>query len=295
MQSKEHRISINCKGLKESKGFGSGAGKNMGSNPAKKAASVGGKPRRAVTVKEGSAHVKKILKEVEKGDITVVQAKPLPPFEKWVFGEHNYLQFLMDQVAVYTAFENAISSIKQSRCSISDESTHGGAARAVSIFDKDLGLSRSEALKSDIESLSSIMTSKYTNQVIELPKVTTQAVAYAKYIERLGKIATFGEKWKEACLYLLSHIFVVHVAHLTTGMRIGAKAVDSMTSLMEGNAISFYRDYQQQVDDPLKVFMTAINKAGDFINSEDDREQVMSELPKAIQKTSLLLAVLAVD
>lgn len=78
-------------------------------------------------------------------------------------------------------------------------------------------------------------------------------------------------------------------------MRIGAKAVDSMPSLMEGNAISFYRDYQQQVDDPLKVFMTAINKAGDFINSEDDREQVMSELPKAIQKTSLLLAVLAVD
>lgn len=358
MQSKEHRISINCKGLKESKGFGSGSGKNMGSNPAKKVAFGGGKPRRAVTVKEDSSHVKKILKEVEqgkldidpevatkgkvdfvqveswgsealenlkmksfspsftsldqdapfyeqlvrrlqlfeaKGDITVVQVKPLPPFEKWLFGEHNYLQFLMDQGAVYTAFENAISSIKQSRCSSPDESTHGGAAKAVSIFDKDLGLSRSEALKSDIESLSSIMTSKCVNQVIELPKVTTQAVAYAKYVERLGKIASFGEKWKEACLCLLSHIFVVHVAHLTTGMRIGAKAVDSLPSLIEGKAISFYRDYQQQVNDPLKVFMTAINKAGDFINSEDDREQVMTELPKAIQKTSLLLAVLAVD
>lgn len=139
------------------------------------------------------------------------------------------------------------------------------------------------------------MTSKYTNQDLELPNVSTQAVAYAKYIERLGKIATFGEKWKEACLCLLSHIFVVHVTHLTTGMRIGAKAVDSLPSLIEGNAISFYRDYQQQVGDPLKVFMMAINKAGDFINSEDDREQVMSELPKAIQKTSLLLAVLAVD
>lgn len=358
VQSKEHRICINCKGLKESKGFGSGAGKKMGSNPAKKAAFGGGKPRRAVTVKEGSAYVKKILNEVEKGklnidpevatkgkvdfvqveswgdealedlkmksfspsftsldqdapfyeqlvrrlqlfeakgDITVVQEKPLPPFEKWLFGEHNYLQFLMDQEAVYTAFENAMSIIKKSRCSSQDESTHGGAARAVSIFDNDLGLSRSEALKSDIESLSSIMTSKCVNQGIELPKVTTQAMAYAKYVERLGKIAAVGEKWKEACLCLLSHIFVVHVAHLTTGMRIGAKAVDSLPSLIEARAISFYRDYQQQADDPLKVFMMAINKAGDLINSEDDREQVMSELPKAIQKTSLLLAVLAVD
>ncbi|XP_057825474.1 uncharacterized protein LOC131037351 isoform X4 [Cryptomeria japonica] len=301
--SLQRRISIYCKG------FGSNEKKNKASNKS-------AKPQKAVTLKQGSPQIKKILEEVEKGklnidpevaakgkvdfvrveswgnasdpesqlenlkmksfspsftsldqeapfyeqivrrlqlfeakgDIKIVQAKPLPPFERWLFREHNYLQFLVDQV-----------------------------------------------LNADIQSLYSVMTSKSVEQNAELPKSTTQAVAYAKYVDRLGRIAAFEQNGKEGCLRLLSHVFSIHVSHLTTGMRIGAKAVDSFPSLVEGRAVGFYRDYPQRAADPLKVFIAAVNKAGRFINVEDDREQVMVELPKAIQKTSLLLAVLAVE
>ncbi|KAH9301480.1 hypothetical protein KI387_013063, partial [Taxus chinensis] len=209
-----------------------------------------------------------------KGDIKVVQAKPLPPFERWRFLERNYLQFLIDQVDVYRALESAIASVKQERCSTDDKlSSTSPAAIAVSVFGKDLGLNRSEALNSDIQSLYSVMTSKSVEQLVELPKTTTQAVAYAKYIKHLGRIASSQENGKEGCLQLLSHIFSIHIAHLTTGMRIGAKAVDSFPSLLEGRSFSFYRDYPQQAIDPLKVFIAAINKAGTFINMENDREQ----------------------
>ncbi|GLJ30820.1 hypothetical protein SUGI_0612000 [Cryptomeria japonica] len=349
--SLQRRISIYCKG------FGSNEKKNKASNKS-------AKPQKAVTLKQGSPQIKKILEEVEKGklnidpevaakgkvdfvrveswgnasdpesqlenlkmksfspsftsldqeapfyeqivrrlqlfeakgDIKIVQAKPLPPFERWLFREHNYLQFLVDQLEVYTALENAVSSVEQERCRTEDKSSSSGpAAMAVSIFGKNLGLNRSEVLNADIQSLYSVMTSKSVEQNAELPKSTTQAVAYAKYVDRLGRIAAFEQNGKEGCLRLLSHVFSIHVSHLTTGMRIGAKAVDSFPSLVEGRAVGFYRDYPQRAADPLKVFIAAVNKAGRFINVEDDREQVMVELPKAIQKTSLLLAVLAVE
>jgi len=33
-----------------------------------------------------------------KGELAVAQGKPLPPFERWSFGEDRYMQFLQDQV-----------------------------------------------------------------------------------------------------------------------------------------------------------------------------------------------------
>eukprot|EP01018_Ginkgo_biloba_P002854 Gb_14732 [translate_table: standard] len=68
------------------------------------------------------------------------------------------------------------------------------------------------------------------------------------------------------------------------------------TSMQGSNAWDFLCNVsEQQASDPLKVFIEAVNRAGKFLTSEDDREKIMLELPKAIQKTSLLLAVLAVE
>eukprot|EP01018_Ginkgo_biloba_P002853 Gb_14733 [translate_table: standard] len=67
--SKEHRITVYCKGLSEPKGFGSGDGKGKGSKHAKgltKKAFGTARPRRAVALEEGSPQFKKLLKEVEK-------------------------------------------------------------------------------------------------------------------------------------------------------------------------------------------------------------------------------------
>ena len=82
----------------------------------------------------------------------------------------------------------------------------------------------------------------------------------------------------------------LHVAHLTTGMRIGS-AVAEKQNLFAADALNFYRTYHD-VADPLKQFITVVNQAGDLLN-DDQQEQVMGELPRAFPKISLLLTTLA--
>eukprot|EP00850_Spirogloea_muscicola_P013088 SM000087S23370 [mRNA] locus=s87:369835:371025:+ [translate_table: standard] len=133
---------------------------------------------------------------------------------------------------------------------------------------------------------------------VHLPAATTQAASYAKYIRQLGRDAICKAEspgWRQSRHQLLAHIFAVHVAHLTTGMRVGARAIGSLPRLVQAKAVSFYRDYPANASNPLKVFTEAVNKAGLLIESEDGKEEVMQELPKAIQRTSLLLAPLAVE
>lgn len=38
------------------------------------------------------------------GELAVAQGKPLPPFERWSFGEERYMQFLQDQVSILIFF-----------------------------------------------------------------------------------------------------------------------------------------------------------------------------------------------
>lgn len=82
----------------------------------------------------------------------------------------------------------------------------------------------------------------------------------------------------------------LHVAHLTTGMRIGSAAAERL-NLFQSDALHFYRTYPD-VQDPLKRFMQTVNSAGSLLTAEQ-QEQVMEELPRAFPKISLLLTTLA--
>ena len=82
----------------------------------------------------------------------------------------------------------------------------------------------------------------------------------------------------------------LHVAHLTTGMRIGSAAAEKQ-NLFRSHALNFYRTYPD-VQDPLKQFMQTVNTAGSLLTAEQ-QEQVMEELPRAFPKISLLLTTLA--
>ena len=82
----------------------------------------------------------------------------------------------------------------------------------------------------------------------------------------------------------------LHVAHLTTGMRIGSAAAEKQ-NLFKSQALNFYRTYPD-VQDPLKQFIQTTNKAGSMLTVEQ-QEQVMEELPRAFPKISLLLTTLA--
>lgn len=232
-----------------------------------------------------------------KGDLSIAQPQMLPPFQEWVFGEKRFLQYLVDQHAVFDALRFAVSSIEQSAgrddADSSERAEHGEVAMAVGIFNERLGLERSKVLQKDIEALSIAMSAS-DDKANALPKTTTQTTAYVKYLKQLVRIACSEKDRKQACLQLIAHIFAIYVTHLTTGMRVGAKALDSIVVLKKAKAVSFYRDYPQHVTDPLKIFIAAVNKITDYVLLLEDQEKVMDELPRAIQKTSLLLSILAV-
>eukprot|EP00850_Spirogloea_muscicola_P003212 SM000013S26381 [mRNA] locus=s13:163462:166864:+ [translate_table: standard] len=243
-----------------------------------------------------------------KGDLAVASAKPLPPFERWSFKEEHYLQFLADQAAVHAGLEDAVAAIVEGDkaggagpASVVVEDGSGdrredwSSFAAVATFHSGLGLRRAQAVQSDMQKLASL---KNGDSGVHLPAATTQATSYAKYIRQLGRDGMRKAEpagWRQSRHQLLAHIFAVHVAHLTTGMRVGARAIGSLPRLVQAKAVSFYRDYPANASNPLKVFTEAVNEAGLLIGSEDGKEEVMQELPKAIQRTSLLLAPLAVE
>lgn len=82
----------------------------------------------------------------------------------------------------------------------------------------------------------------------------------------------------------------LHVAHLTTGMRIGS-AVAEKQNLFAADALNFYRTYPD-IQDPLKQFISSVNTAGSLLTAQQ-QEQVMDELSRAFPKISLLLTTLA--
>jgi len=89
---------------------------------------------------------------------------------------------------------------------------------------------------------------------------------------------------------LVTMAYGLHVAHLTTGMRIGSAAAEKQ-NLFAARALNFYRTYPD-IQDPLKQFISTVNTAGGLLTAEQ-QEQVMDELPRAFPKISLLLTTLA--
>lgn len=89
---------------------------------------------------------------------------------------------------------------------------------------------------------------------------------------------------------LIALAYALHVAHLTTGMRIGSAAGEKL-NLFAANALNFYRSYPE-ANEPLEQFVSNVNRAGSLLTSEQ-QERVMNELPRAFPKISLLLTTLA--
>ena len=84
--------------------------------------------------------------------------------------------------------------------------------------------------------------------------------------------------------------YSLHVAHLTTGMRIGSAAAEKL-NLFKAGALNFYRSYPE-ANEPLERFVSNVNQAGGLLTAEQ-QERVMNELPRAFPKISLLLTTLA--
>ncbi|GAQ82606.1 hypothetical protein KFL_001170110 [Klebsormidium nitens] len=221
------------------------------------------------------------------GELRVATAKPIPDFTRWRFGVRRYLQYLVDLRCIHRVLESAIEAAAP-------------VCPAIRLFSTELGLNRETALAEDIAVLIYTMKKKGLRAGPRdgrlVPEPTTQTQAYAKYIHQLGSAATSldAAEASAAQKQLLAHIFALHVTHLTSGMRIGSKALELLPLMREAQAVRFYRDYPEHAQNPLKRFVTAMNEAGNALEGGEAREEVMAELPKALQKTSLLLTELAV-
>lgn len=225
------------------------------------------------------------------------QAKPLPPFEQWSFTEKRYIQYMCDQHNVHHTLEAAIAeavavgpSGPHAPHEVQPSDACVAAFKAAACFGESCGLDRSLQIASDLDSLAK--ASSISNRSVEI-EPTQQAVACCEYIARLGDIA--GEEQEEslreeAALRLVTMAYGLHVAHLTTGMRIGSAAAEKQ-NLFAARALNFYRTYPD-IQDPLKEFISIVNTAGGLLTAEQ-QEQLMDELPRAFPKISLLLTTLA--
>jgi len=243
-----------------------------------------------------------------KGELKVAQdpSKPLPPFEKWKFGQKTYMQYLADQYAVHEALEDAI--FDAALRPLPPLPGQGAKVQAALRHIADLGLERCEALGDDILLLCAAQadaeaeggegSGRTADDVLDQLEPGGNAASFAAHIRQLGRKSMDTEDGEEKAMAaasdLLANWFVLHVSHLTTIMRIGAKATEEL-GLFQMGAINFYQTYPDKVEDPMKTFTKGVNVAGEVLGDQDLREEVREDLGKAMQKASILLTTLAVQ
>ena len=66
---------------------------------------------------------------------------------------------------------------------------------------------------------------------------------------------------------------MINISHLTTIVRIGAKATEALDLFAMG-AVNFYQTYPEEVRDPLETFQRGVNAAGATLGSNDSRQEV---------------------
>jgi len=236
-----------------------------------------------------------------KGEISVARPKgaaPLPPFEKWSFGDERFLQYLVDLQCVHVALETAVS---QAGALLDAASSDSREVPPLAGFGPALGLQRSGALGADVAAIKAALVGASAGEGQSPPQLadvaTAQAQAHASYISSIAKglsrepEAAAGEGFRRrqkgsavsasrrAELRLVANLFALYIANLTTGMRIGAKAMECVPAMRQARAVKFFQEYPDHVDDPLKVFMKAVDDLG-LLLSDEEKDILKEELPK---------------
>jgi hypothetical protein len=145
-------------------------------------------------------------------------------------------------------------------------------------------------------------------------QATQNAVAYSKYLQQLGRAAAAATaaaaaaaaaggasadmlaaeeaEGAAAAHKLLAHAYALQVQQQCLGTRIGAAATDRL-QLLPARAVALYMEYPGSMEEePLQQLLNVTDAAGDVLDAVG-RQAVLEELPKALQKSALMLAPLA--
>ncbi|KAK9826825.1 hypothetical protein WJX81_004535 [Elliptochloris bilobata] len=220
-------------------------------------------------------------------------AARLPPFQRWSFREERYIQWLADMQAAHLTLEAAIADATTvaSTEHYGDSGSGRGVFAALERFGEAAGLDRSLDIAADLNNIA--RSSTLEGPIHLVPGEDAQA--YCAYLGGLSTQCMEAGTLEERCdgaQRLLANAYSLHIAHLTTGMRIGAAAAEKL-DLFPVRALNYFRTWPPAVGkDPLALLLRNVNAAGAALDAPQ-REGVMAELKAAFPKVSLLLSALA--
>jgi hypothetical protein len=183
---------------------------------------------------------------------------------------------------------------------------------ALALLGRSSGLWRAAAAAADLQALGQQQEQAQTQQHKGV-KPSQNAVAYGRYLLQLANAASAftataaassssstsqqpelpadEADGAAAALKLVAHAYALLAQQCLLGARIGAAATEQL-QLLPLRAASLYLDYPATVREPGQQLARLTDAAGQAAGATG-RAVVMEELPKALQKSALMLAPLA--
>ena len=235
---------------------------------------------------------------------TTAPPRRLPPFEAWGWDDGRYAAYVGDLAAVHGALDSALEAVARAV----DEKEGGDVpplATALLSLGPASGLLRGAAAAADATALNAPPPSPAAAAAARL-LVDVGRAAAAAVAENAPPATTTRPRKPPPLARLYAHAYAFQIAHLTTGARVGAAAVEALGLFAKG-AVSLYRDYPPSLPlataavtadrrtlDPLRAFRAAVDAGGVGLG-EGDRAAVDAALPAAVAGAADLMEGLAVE
>ncbi|KIZ04246.1 hypothetical protein MNEG_3713 [Monoraphidium neglectum] len=233
--------------------------------------------------------------------------RPIPPFQRWSFTRPRYAQYLADMAAVHCAMEDALHQALGGGAGGGGNDAVGpsGPVRAaLGRLGASSGLHRGEQLRLDLAALVAAggggngggSGGGSGGGGSTPPTVSGSSAAFAAYVTQLGGAARSqagsAAERDRAALRLLACAYSLLVGFMSTGARVGAAAAERAGAAAAG-ALQCYTAYPSlDKRDPAAALVAAVDAAGADL-SQEQRQVLYDELPRAFPKAALIVAALA--
>ncbi|KAL2632369.1 hypothetical protein R1flu_017055 [Riccia fluitans] len=201
-----------------------------------------------------------------KGEIAVAQVKPLPSFDRWVFGEKRN--------GLTEAEMNLREEVFRARTVAVFWDLDNKPPNSVPPYDAALRLKK---LGSEFGEVVDMVAYANKNAFTHVPARVREERQDRKLLDQLERRGLVKVEQPYVCSMC------------------GRKCKTNYALKKHFKQLHERERQKREGKEPLQLFIQTVNSAGLCVSCDDDHEQVMEELPKAMQRTSVLLSVLAVE